>query len=79
MVAVITPLKDAFPTTKIRGCAFYFSQSIWRNVSRLGLIREYKKNQFIFRMFLQLAFVPYNNVKLEFNKIVTWIINENKY
>lgn len=47
-IAVIAALKDAFLTTKIKGCGFRFVQAVWRNIGRLRLIREYKKNSICF-------------------------------
>ena len=47
-IAVIAALKDDFKTTKIKGCGFRFVQAVWRNIDRLRLIREYKKNSICF-------------------------------
>jgi len=35
--AVMSAILKTFPVTKIRGCFFHFTQSVWRHVQQAGL------------------------------------------
>ncbi|CAF4912199.1 unnamed protein product [Rotaria sp. Silwood1] len=61
-----------FPQCKILGCFFHFKQSIWRNISELGLKKEFMENYVSRRTMKNLAalvFVPEQNVIQEFTHI----------
>lgn len=40
----INALKIAFPNTRIKGCYFHLTQSLWRKTATLGLSKNYKRN-----------------------------------
>jgi len=43
-IAMITSLQTELPHTRIRGCYFHFTQSLWRKVAALGLVTQYRSN-----------------------------------
>jgi hypothetical protein len=43
-VALVTALQTELPQTRVRGCYFHFAQSLWRKVTELGLVTNYRDN-----------------------------------
>jgi hypothetical protein len=43
-IGLITALETELPSTRIRGCYFHYTQSLWRKVSSLGLVKHYRGN-----------------------------------
>jgi len=43
-IALITALQTELPRTRIRGCYFHYTQSLWRKVAALGLASRYRSN-----------------------------------
>ena len=66
-LTLVQSLELEFPGAHIHGCYFHFAQCLWRKVQRLGLVEEYKEDEFI-RCFIQksaaIAFVPPNFVRV---------------
>ena len=52
--AVINAIGHIFPYSSIRGCYFHFTQSIWRAVQRHGLVVEYREDDVVGRLFVEL-------------------------
>ena len=69
-LALVQSLELEFPGARIHGCYFHFAQCLWRKVQRLGLVEEYKEDEFI-RRFIQksaaIAFVPPSFVRVSWN------------
>ena len=69
-LALVQSLELEFPGARIHGCYFHFAQCLWRKVQRLGLVEEYKEDEFI-RRFMQksaaIAFVPPSFVRVSWN------------
>jgi len=41
-LALITAVETELPRTRVRGCYFHFSQSLWRKFSSLGMVADYR-------------------------------------
>ena len=42
--AVLKAIDQCFPAAEVKGCAFHFTQALWRNVQRFGLAEFYKND-----------------------------------
>ncbi|CAF5128369.1 unnamed protein product, partial [Rotaria sp. Silwood1] len=61
-----------YPQSQILGCFFHFKQNIWRNISELGLKKEFLENNISRRTMKNLAalaFVPEQDVIRTFTEI----------
>ena len=38
-------LKEEYPTTKLSGCWFHYTQAIWRRIQKAGLIQVFRENK----------------------------------
>lgn len=57
--AAINAVSKCFEQTKLRGCIFHYSQSIWRAIQSNGLTNFFRGGlKSFFRLYLGLAFVP---------------------
>ena len=45
-LALVQSLELEFPGARIHGCYFHFAQCLWRKVQRLGLVEEYKEDDY---------------------------------
>jgi hypothetical protein len=65
-------LRREFPETKLRGCVFHWTQSVWRKVQKLGLQSSYSKdpatNSYV-RKILALPMLPSEHIVPVFEKI----------
>ena len=65
-------MRSVFKGVPIRGCAFHWSQAVWRKVQELGLRTAYCENgavhQFIRRV-LDLLFLPAEHIAPAFNEL----------
>lgn len=64
--AMLKASQEEFPDSKISGCTFHFTQSLWRNIQSLGLTSLYKSNdevRNIFKMCAALAYLPPEQVE----------------
>lgn len=41
-MALVTAIETELPNTRVRGCYFHFTQSLWRRISILGLVTQYR-------------------------------------
>ena len=57
--SVINCVSNIFPSTKIQGCYFHFSQSVWRKVQGLGLVKEYKTQESVRKWVKRIAALPF--------------------
>lgn len=58
--AVVSSLREVFPSVHVHGCYFHMKQCIWRKVQELGMTREYRENEEVrmqIRMRAALAFL----------------------
>jgi hypothetical protein len=65
-MAVLEALKSTFPSSKIRGCWFHFSQNLFRNAQALGLQPKYQSDRKFknkIKLLSALAFVPVHDVQ----------------
>jgi hypothetical protein len=72
-ISVLDALKSTFTETKIRGCWFHFSQSLFRHAQALGLQPKYQSDRNFknkIKLLSALAFVPANHVQQRFREIV---------
>ena len=44
-IALITAIETEFPRSRIQGCYFHYSQSLWRKIQALGLSGPYRQDQ----------------------------------
>jgi MULE transposase domain len=62
-------VETEFPNTRIAGCYFHFTQSLWRHLQDLGLARAYRRDE-QFRKFVRrvmaIAFLPLIIVRHKF-------------
>lgn len=71
--AAMNAISKTFPVTKIRGCFFHFTQSVWRHVQQAGLQQKYTEDSEFalqIRMMTALSFVPVANVEQAFNDLM---------
>ncbi|XP_025407409.1 uncharacterized protein LOC112681362 [Sipha flava] len=71
--AAMNAISKYFPGTKIRGCFFHFTQSVWRHVQQTGLQQQYiEDSEFALqiRMMTALSFVPLYDVEQAFNDLM---------
>uniref|UniRef100_A0AAV2J3Z3 MULE transposase domain-containing protein n=1 Tax=Knipowitschia caucasica TaxID=637954 RepID=A0AAV2J3Z3_KNICA len=71
-MALITALQSELPQVSIQGCYFHFTQSLWRRVQELGLVRAYRENLRLrkcIRKLMALGYLPRPLVRLNFNSL----------
>uniref|UniRef100_A0AAV2J7G9 MULE transposase domain-containing protein n=1 Tax=Knipowitschia caucasica TaxID=637954 RepID=A0AAV2J7G9_KNICA len=71
-IALITALQSELPQVSIQGCYFHFTQSLWRRVQELGLVRAYRENLSLrkcIRKLMALGYLPRPLVRLNFNSL----------
>lgn len=71
--AAINAISKKFPVTKIRGCFFHFTQSVWRHVQQSGLQQRYTEDSEFalqIRMMTALSVVPVADVEQAFNDLM---------
>ena len=56
--AMIECVNQLFPSSRIRGCLFHFTQAIWRKVQALGLTNKYTENQSFNRLVRRSSALP---------------------
>ena len=63
---------EVFPNTTIKGCAFHFSQAIWRKTQELGLATTYTERgaeyKYI-RSLFALPFLPHSDIERAFAQL----------
>jgi len=70
--ALWSAVRDVCPVVAQRGCAFHFSQAVWRNVQSVGLQLAYAKDDVINRICRKtkaLCFLPADVIGDEFGKL----------
>ncbi|CAM4948109.1 unnamed protein product [Rotaria socialis] len=63
--ALTKAIKEEFPNTQLLGCAFHFSQAIYRNIQGKGLQDAYQNLEVVrqvLRQIMALAFVPSDQI-----------------
>jgi len=74
--ALINAAEKVFLSSKNYNCLFHFGQSIWRWIQNKGLVTEYKTNKnfkISIKLFLNLAFVPTQDLNRYYKAILNWI------
>ena len=70
--AIWKAIRDVFPAVKVRGCAFHWSQALWRKAQALGLQEAYRTHQpthrFI-RQLLAIQFLPHEHIQPTFDRL----------
>lgn len=46
-LATINSVKKLYPTVKINGCLFHYSQNLWKNFKSLGLVVDFSSDKYI--------------------------------
>ncbi|XP_053595585.1 uncharacterized protein LOC128667860 [Microplitis demolitor] len=73
--AYMDAFMDCFPGVEIVGCFFHMTQCVWRQTQQCGLQRRYNNDMDFarhLRMIMALAFVPNDDVKDAYEKLVSW-------
>ncbi|CAF1380347.1 unnamed protein product [Rotaria sordida] len=68
----IKSVREMLPNVLHKGCFFHFSQAIWRQVQRKGLVTKYKEDEYFrlnVRKLIALAFVPVDEITTGFELI----------
>jgi hypothetical protein len=71
-LANIKAIKELFPSTKIYGCFFHFTQNMWKHVQCENKVVEFisgAEYYYLFRALQSLAFVPLEHVDFVFDFI----------
>ena len=67
--ALITAVETELPQTRVEGCYFHFSQSLWRHIQEVGLAHGYRHDerlQTLLRKVIALGFLPIALVRNNF-------------
>ena len=57
-LGMLAAIQEQFPTSRVRGCYFHYTQCIWRKVQELGLVKYYKKDKDINALVRRMAAFP---------------------
>ena len=71
--ALWSVLRRAFPTVKILGCAFHWTQAVWRKIQELGLQVSYMSDDATFkylRKVMSLPFLPADKIPRAFQRLL---------
>ncbi|XP_053395522.1 uncharacterized protein LOC123527520 [Mercenaria mercenaria] len=71
-IALWQALREVFPSSKLKGCAFHWSQAVQKHVGEFGLARTYRERQSVhslIRKLLALPFLPAADIKRAFRKL----------
>ena len=52
-------LKEEYPTTKLSGCWFHYTQAIWRRSQKAGLIQVFRENTEFTAFIRNLMVIPF--------------------
>ncbi len=69
---LINSIKTSFLTSEVMGCNFHFGQIIWKNITSFNLGNKYKSKNWqgkVMKKCINLAFIPKDDVLMEFEKI----------
>ena len=58
-------VSSVFPTANIRGCAFYWSQAVWRKIHSLGLQTQYYSDDTVYKFchrIMALPLLPHDDI-----------------
>ncbi|CAF0848187.1 unnamed protein product [Didymodactylos carnosus] len=64
-VGTINALENLFPDMSIRGCWYHYTQAIFRNIQKIGLVHMYEQNKEVsiwLKSFMALPLVKHNTV-----------------
>lgn len=70
--SMMIALQTDLPNTRISGCYFHWTQSLWRNFQTTGLVTEYRTNRTLrktIRKVMAIAYLPLLVVRLNFNML----------
>ena len=76
--AAMNAAKEVFDGLKTYGCAFHWTQALWRKMQKYRLAREYKGSNSMrkfLRMVFGLCFLPKNQISLAFETLFRGINN----
>ncbi|KAG0440053.1 hypothetical protein DMUE_2021 [Dictyocoela muelleri] len=79
-MAALLAFNEVFSDSSFYGCFFHFTQLLFRKIQQMGYSSEYRNNSStreVFRMIVALAFVPFENLIIEYNKLDTYIKNKS--
>ena len=67
-------IQQVFPGVAVKGCAFHWSQAVWRHVQEYGLVTTYRERQGAYtytRQLMALPFLPANHIRETFDALKT--------
>lgn len=70
--AIWKALRSVLPTAKLQGCAFHWTQALWRKVQELGLQTAYSGNDTVYRYIrklMALPFLPHKEIRPMFVRL----------
>ena len=72
-------IREEFPNSLVKGCAFHFGQAVWRKVQELGLRTTYSKRgpeyRYI-RSLMALPFLPSADIQPAFDRLAVRATSE---
>lgn len=80
--AIWRGVEDVFPSARMYGCAFHWTQAVFRNFKKIGLVHLYSKTgemKSIFKKVLALHLLPYEKIPKTFKSLEKEAIHIGKH
>lgn len=71
--ALIAAVETELPNSRASGCYFHFTQSLWRKIQELGLVRPYTRHERVrrfVRKVMSIGYLPLPTVRYNFQLLI---------